>query len=145
MITVVPMAERHLDGIAALERACFSDPWSRASIASELQNEWSLWFVAENDGEVAGYVGSQLVPPEADVMNLAIGAAWRRQGVAQTLLNTLFSALRERKITSLALEVRESNAAAQSLYGKNGFVLAGRRPKYYVNPIEDARILRKEL
>ena len=60
-------------------------------------------------------------------------------------MNTLFSALREREITSLALEVRESNVAAQSLYEKNGFVLAGRRPKYYVNPIEDARILRKEL
>ncbi len=145
MITVVPMAERHLDGIAALERACFSDPWSRTSIASELANEWSLWFVAQDGETVAGYVGSQLVPPEADMMNLAVGAQWRRQGVAQQLLNTLFSALREREITSLALEVRESNAAAQSLYEKNGFVLAGRRPKYYVNPIEDARILRKEL
>lgn len=145
MITVVPMQERHLDGIAALERACFSDPWSRTSIASELANEWSLWFVAQDGETVAGYVGSQLVPPEADMMNLAVGAQWRRQGVAQQLLNTLFSALREREITSLALEVRESNAAAQSLYEKNGFVLAGRRPKYYVNPIEDARILRKEL
>ena len=145
MITVVPMAERHLDGIAALERACFSDPWSRTSIASELANEWSLWFVAQDGETVAGYVGSQLVPPEADMMNLAVGAQWRRQGVAQQLLNTLFSALREREITSLALEVRESNAAAQSLYEKNGFVLAGRRQKYYVNPNEDARILRKEL
>lgn len=145
MITVVPMQERHLDGIAALECACFSDPWSRTSIASELANEWSLWFVAQDGETVAGYVGSQLVPPEADMMNLAVGAQWRRQGVAQQLLNTLFSALREREITSLALEVRESNAAAQSLYEKNGFVLAGRRQKYYVNPIEDARILRKEL
>ena len=105
MITVVPMQERHLDGIAALERACFSDPWSRTSIASELANEWSLWFVAQDGETVAGYVGSQLVPPEADMMNLAVGAPWRRQGVAQQLLNTLFSALREREITSLALEV----------------------------------------
>lgn len=145
MISVVPMAERHLDGVAALERACFADPWSRASIASELENEWSLWFVAEDGGTVVGYVGSQLVPPEADMMNLAVDAAWRRQGVAQQLLHTLFSALRERGIASLALEVRESNTSAQALYEKNGFALAGRRPKYYVNPPEDARILRKEL
>ena len=139
------MAERHLDGVAALERACFADPWSRASIASELENEWSLWLVAEDGGTVVGYVGSQLVPPEADMMNLAVDAAWRRQGVAQQLLHTLFSALRERGITSLALEVRDSNTSAQALYEKNGFVLAGRRQKYYVNPTEDARILRKEL
>ena len=145
MISVVPMAERHLDGVAALERACFADPWSRASIASELENEWSLWLVAEDGGTVVGYVGSQLVPPEADMMNLAVDAAWRRQGVAQQLLHTLFSALRERGITSLALEVRDSNTSAQALYEKNGFVLAGRRQKYYVNPTEDARILRKEL
>lgn len=145
MSSILPMQERHLDAIAALEAACFSDPWSRNSIASELKNEWSLWLVAEEQETVIGYIGSQLVPPEADVMNLAVAPEKRRQGTAQQLLDALFSALKARGITSLALEVRKSNLAAQKLYEKNGFAQAGCRKSYYVNPQEDALILRKEL
>lgn len=145
MIRIVPMQERHLDAIAALEIACFSDPWSRNSIASELRNKWSLWLVAEDKEEVAGYVGSQLVPPEADVMNLAVAPEKRRNGVAQRLLEALILELKSREINSLALEVRASNLAAQKLYEKNGFQQVGCRKKYYVNPQEDALILRKEL
>ena len=145
MIRIVPMQERHLDAIAALEIACFSAPWSRNSIASELRNKWSLWLVAEDKEEVAGYVGSQLVPPEADVMNLAVAPGKRRNGVAQRLLEALILELKSREINSLALEVRASNLAAQKLYEKNGFAQVGCRKNYYVNPREDALILRKEL
>ena len=145
MIRIVPMQERHLDAIAALEIACFSAPWSRNSIASELRNKWSLWLVAEDKEEVAGYVGSQLVPPEADVMNLAVAPGKRRNGVAQRLLEALILELKSREINSLAREGRASNLAAQKLYEKNGFQQVGCRKKYYVNPQEDALILRKEL
>ena len=145
MTEIMPMAERHLDAIAALEKQCFSDPWSRASVAAELSSVWSFWLVAEEDGTLAGYVGSQLVPPEADMMNLAVAPERRREGIGQRLLDTLCTELRARGITSLALEVRVSNTAARALYEKNGFALAGCRKKYYVNPVEDALILRKEL
>ena len=87
MIAILPLAECHIDAIAALEKRCFSDPWSRNSIVSELNNEWSFWLVAVDGDTVAGYIGSQLVPPEADVMNLAVAPAYRRQGVGQSLLN----------------------------------------------------------
>ena len=69
----------------------------------------------------------------------------RRNGVAQRLLEALILELKSREINSLALEVRASNLAAQKLYEKNGFQQVGCRKKYYVNPQEDALILRKEL
>ena len=78
-------------------------------------------------------------------MNLAVAPEKRRMGVAQRLLDALFLELRARGITSLALEVRTSNLAAQKLYEKNGFVQVGCRKNYYLNPREDALILRKEL
>ena len=78
-------------------------------------------------------------------MNLAVAPEKRRMGVAQRLLDALFLELRARGITSLALEVRASNLAAQNLYEKNGFAQVGCRKNYYVNPREDALILRKEL
>ena len=41
------MEASHVPHIAALEKTCFSDPWSENSIASELENPLSLWLVAE--------------------------------------------------------------------------------------------------
>ena len=93
----------------------------------------------------AGYIGSQSLPPEADVLNLAVAPDCRRQGLGRKLLCTLTELLHSRGIESLSLEVRPTNQAALALYSDLGFAQVGRRPKYYVNPTEDALILRKEL
>ena len=142
---IVPMQETHIAQIAALEKRCFSDPWSEASVRSELSNPLSYWLVAQEDGKLIGYVGSQSVPPEADVMNLAVAPEWRNKGIGRALMTALIAQLHSRGITALFLEVRVGNLPAQSLYQSLGFVEAGRRPKYYVNPTEDALILRKGL
>lgn len=142
---IVPMQEAHIAQIAALEKQCFSDPWSEVSVRSELSNPLSDWLVAEEDGKLIGYVGSQSVPPEADVMNLAVAPEWRKKGIGRALMKALIAQLHSRGITALLLEVRISNLPAQNLYRGLGFVEVGRRPKYYVNPTEDALILRKEL
>lgn len=131
--------------IAAIEQQCFSDPWNADSIAYELTNPISHWLVAEENGAVLGYVGSQLVPPEADVMNLAVVPTARRKGLGRELMQTLLRDLSAQGIEALFLEVRESNLPAQTLYAALGFVEVGRRKKYYVNPMEDALILRKEV
>lgn len=142
---IVPMREDHVAQVVALEKRCFSDPWSEKSIEFELYNPLSAWLVAETDGVVTGYIGAQSVPPEADVMNLAVSPDCRRQGIGAKLLCAMFELLHGKGIETLFLEVRPSNSAAIALYEANGFVQVGRRPKYYVNPTEDALILRKEL
>lgn len=131
--------------IAQLEIACFSDPWSEKSIASEVENPLSYWLVADDNGTIAGYVGSQSVLDAADMMNLAVAPAYRRKGVAQALVNALVEHLQSKQVIALLLEVRVSNEPAIALYGKMGFEQVGRRPRYYHNPREDALILRKEL
>ncbi len=142
---IVRMNETHVAQIAQMEKLCFSDPWSERSIASELENELSFWLVYEQDGKAVGYVGSQSVPPECDIMNVAVAPGSRKQGIAQALLCELMCNLRKNGIESLTLEVRASNAPAIALYHKLGFEIVGRRPRYYVNPKEDALIMRREL
>ena len=139
------MNEQHIAEVAALETECFSDPWSENSIASELDNPLSLWLVAESFGEVVGYVGSQTVLDEADMMNLAVAPMYRRQGIAEALVSELCRRLTENCVTTLSLEVRESNAPAVCLYEKLGFTPAGVRPNYYFHPRENALILKKKL
>lgn len=131
--------------IAELEKRCFSDPWSEKSIASEVHNPLAYWLVAEDGGEILGYIGSQSVLDAADVMNLAVSPDHRRKGIGEKLIKALTRHLQEHGVIALLLEVRVSNAPAIRLYEKLGFVQVGRRPRYYTNPREDALILRKEL
>ncbi len=141
---ICPMEACHTEQVAELEQLCFSDPWSLNSVNSELTNPLSLWLVALEDHQVVGYIGSQTVLDEADIMNVAVHPARRRKGVAAALLTELQSRLKEKTVHSLTLEVRASNEAAISLYSRLGYLQVGRRPNYYRNPKEDALILRKE-
>lgn len=144
MINILPMKESHVSAVAELEALCFSDPWSQNSIASEIDNPLSFWLVAVMDGTVVGYVGSQTVMGETDMMNVAVHPQYRRCGIARSLISALIEALQERGSCSLTLEVRASNSSAIALYESIGFLEVGIRRNYYRNPKEDARILRKE-
>ena len=95
--------------------------------------------------KVVGYIGSQTVLDESDMMNVAVHPDYRRRGIAEALVLALADELATHSSRSLALEVRESNAPAIALYEKLGFVQIGLRKNYYRNPKEDALILRKVL
>ena len=138
------MESAHVSQVAQLEKLCFSAPWSENSISSELTNPLSCWLVALDGDRVAGYVGSQTVLDESDMMNIAVDPQYRRQGIAQALVEELVKCLARKESRCLTLEVRASNAGAIALYGKLGFVQVGLRKNYYRNPREDAMILRKE-
>ena len=141
---VVPMRRCHVPQVAALEKVCFSDPWSEQSVAGELSNPLSVWLVCVEKDRVLGYVGSQTVLGETDMMNVAVSPDARRRGIAEKLILELVEQLKKRDSHCLTLEVRASNAPAIALYEKLQFTQVGRRPNYYRNPKEDALILRKE-
>ena len=141
---ILPMIAAHVAAVAALEKTCFSDPWSEKSVKSELENPLSLWLVAMEGDRLAGYVGSQTVMDETDMMNVAVHPDFRRQGVARALILALIGELKKRGSRCLTLEVRASNDPARALYESLGFAHVGTRRNYYQNPKEDALILRKE-
>ena len=142
---IVKMNESHVASVAAIEKECFGrDAWSEKSVSGELTNALALWLVAVEGETVAGYVGSQTVCNETDMMNVAVTADFRRRGIGEKLVTALVEELKAIESHSLTLEVRASNTPAQALYEKLGFAEVGRRPRYYQNPKEDALILRKE-
>lgn len=140
----IKMSIEHVKQIADLESVCFSAPWSENAISGELTNPLSLWIVAVDGERVAGYVGSQSVMGEADMMNLAVGPEYRRTGIGKTLVKVLCEMLAQTGVNSITLEVRASNDSAIALYHGLGFEQVGMRPGYYSNPKENALILRKE-
>jgi ribosomal protein S18 acetylase RimI-like enzyme len=96
-----------------------------------------------------------------ELENMAVAENWRRQGVGGRLLVAGLqwcrawgfagmSADRSRPFeksiprTGLWLEVRASNRGAIAFYERAGFRVTGHRPAYYVQPVEDAILMRKE-
>ena len=138
------MCGKDIPQLAGLEKICFSDPWSDSAFSYELSNPLSVWLVAVDGDIIAGYIGSQTVMDESDMMNVAVAPQYRRQGIAEKLILELIQVLVQRGSKSLSLEVRKSNISAIALYEKLNFVQVGCRPNYYRNPKEDALIMRKE-
>ena len=137
----VKMNESHVSAVAELERQNFSEPWPEIAVRSELTNKLALWLVALDGKTVVGYVGSQTVLQEADMMNIAVSDCHRRRGIARALVGEL---IRRLDAYQLTLEVRASNAPAIALDEQLGFQQVGLRKNYYHKPKEDALILRKE-
>ena len=97
MISYAIMDQSHVKQVAQLEAVCFSAPWSEGSVRSELTNPLSLWLVALEENRVVGYVGSQSVLGESDMMNLAVMPEYRGQGIATELVCRLISSYLQRE------------------------------------------------
>lgn len=135
--------ETVLDALEALERLCFSDPWSREAFRQTLAGtQVSLLTLGE---EIEAYLLFLGVAPEGEILNLAVHPKRRRQGLASHLMQALDVYCRAHGIDTLYLEVRASNTAALTLYEKEGFVRTGVRRRYYRHPTEDAILMVKTL
>lgn len=139
------LGEEHIPQIAAMERACFTDPWSESALRDELLSPLARYFVCTQEGQVLGYIGTRMVLDECQVANVAVSPSCRRQGVASFLMEAMLDFCRREGMNLVTLEVRVSNSAAQALYEKFGFQKTGIRPGYYQSPPEDAVLMSLEL
>ena len=128
-------------GIAALERECFSLPWSEQIISLQLGGPGKVMLAAEENGCLAGYMGLQYVLDEGYISNVCTAPEHRRRGVASALIDEMISRAAALELAFLSLEVRASNSPAIALYRGKGFVDVGVRPGYYEKPAEDAIIM----
>jgi ribosomal-protein-alanine N-acetyltransferase len=141
-----PARSADLGQVLAIEERSFSDPWPRAALLSELQaDQMRMPMVAERDGRVVAYLMAWQVVDHLHVLNLAVAKEQRRLGIGSQLL---LAALREaiaRGLRIATLEVRPSNTAARAFYEQHGFVVVGRRRRYYADTGEDAIIMNRSL
>ncbi|GER92563.1 ribosomal-protein-alanine N-acetyltransferase [hot springs metagenome] len=131
--------------VVSIERLSFSMPWSETSFRSEIYSRYSITRVAELNGIVVGYICVKHVADECHLLNLAVHPDYRRRGIAKVLLDNMIRELKIEGCRFFYLEVRASNYTARRLYEGVGFNMVGIRKGYYVNPVEDAIIMMKEL
>ncbi len=140
--SIIPIKHRHIKDIATLEKVCFSTPWSEQTI-TDAYKTGTKFFVAEKGNKVLGYVGLSAIIDEGYITNIAVFPEYRKMGVGSALLKCLFNFAKEKELSFISLEVRESNADAISLYKKFEFIEEGKRKNFYSLPTEDALILTK--
>ena len=125
--------------LSILKESPEASMWSRESLMESASRGIAL--VAELDGSIAGILVGRAAADEFEILNLAVGKAWRRRGAASQLVASAVTRAQSEGAAQVHLEVRASNAGAIALYEKMGFRISGRRPNYYREPVEDAVLL----
>ena len=130
-----------IPAVAALERAEFPDGADEGMLARLWETDGGVILIAEEGGNLLGYVWARFVLDEGDIGNVAVAPDSRRRGIGAALLKALFAESERRGAAVLQLEVRESNAPAIALYTGAGFVPVGKRKNFYSNPAENAVLM----
>ena len=158
-ISYFELAYDDIGQISALEKDFFSTPWSEASIGHYAEAGNTIFVVARSteclswefeDGirevpKVVGYAAIFCAADEGNLVSIGVRPEYREMGIASELLDICYEMAADRGVTSINLEVRESNEPAIRLYEKEGFVKTGKRPRFYRNPEEDALLYIKSL
>ena len=137
----------HLEGAAALEKLCFSNPWSAKSLELLTNDGIGVGYLCtapaapQTDPTVTAYGGMLITVDEGQITNIAVHPDYRRKGLGAAILRSLLRHAKDAKLDSVSLEVRASNTAAIRLYEQAGFVEAGRRKGFYQKPTEDALVM----
>lgn len=148
------MTLQDVSAVAAIEKMCFSLPWSEQSLIDSVKREDTMFLVCEEFDEknsddtgdvnsnIAGYIGMYLSFDEGDITNVAVSPAHRKKGYGEALVSKAKELAKEKQLEMILLEVRVSNAPAISLYKKMGFEELGIRKNFYEHPVEDAIIMK---
>ncbi len=133
-ITLRPLRVADLPAVIAVEAELFPEPWSWRMYEEELTELPGRHYVCAMVGEhFAGWAGCSVQVGEGHVMTIGTLVPFRRQGVAQALLEDLITAATDLGASRLILEVAASNTAAQALYRKSHFAPVGLRRGYYAH------------
>ena len=143
-VTVCRLSDAYIAQAVSLSLEVFAGG-SVDSLTSCFTNEANRFFAAISDGQLVGFGGYSIAADQADVIDVAVAPAYRRRGIARTLMQTTLSDAAERGASQIFLEVRASNVPAAALYTALGFTACGVRKNYYKNPREDAVLMTRPL
>jgi len=148
------MTEHDLLEVVEIEEASGLSRWGFEAYHEELMHGHdALMFVArlaravdfESERRVLGFIASRLVADELHINNVAVRLEHRRAGIGSMLLEAVINEGAAKRAQKAFLEVRAGNAAAQALYARCGFRIAGLRRGYYSDPLEDALVMSRTI
>lgn len=143
--TLRPMADSDLPEVVRIEQQCYPDAWPEEEFIFYLEHRRATCLVADQSGEIAGFIIFVKQWRRLYITDVAVAPSHRRQGLASLMVQHVIDELSRRSLRRIILEVRKSNAAAQSCYRQLGFREGGVKPGYYPDNGEDAVIMEYRL
>lgn len=140
-MTLREMMVEDLDQVMEIEQDLFRVPWTREGYFTFLTRNDAMFLVVEEKGQILAYCGLLMVLDEGDVTNVAVRRDRQKEGIGNFLIESLIRLAEGLGVTTIHLEVRQSNETALRLYERNGFTRDGIRKNYYENPVEDAILM----
>lgn len=131
LVTIRPFEFDDSRELLEIEEAIFNEP-NPLLYAMIESRPMEGFLVAEEDGEIVGYLLGTLLMDEARILLIAVKDKHRRRGIGSRLANEYIESVRGRA-SMIRLEVRTSNLAAQTFYFKLGFRFIGMVNNYYRN------------
>ncbi|MGI6377694.1 ribosomal protein S18-alanine N-acetyltransferase [bacterium] len=139
------MQKEDLPLILEAEQRLYLNPWNKEAYLQELeQNKFAYLFVLCEEGKIAGYYGFWLVDDYATVTKIGVLPEFQGHGLAKILVQDLLSRCQKAEVSSIDLEVRESNSKAIALYQEFNFKAVHIRKNYYPDG-ENAILMLKKL
>ncbi|WP_244148965.1 GNAT family N-acetyltransferase [Desulfonatronum thioautotrophicum] len=147
MSRVLLLSRADLSEVVALEAEHFPAPWSLEQFQSSYDRGMCRVHGVRDGAILIGYTSCLVLPPEMEILNMAMLPIFRRRGFGRALVTAALKDGIANGISVCHLEVDETNLAALSLYSALGFTQIGRRRGYYHDPqgIKDAVLMRCEL
>lgn len=130
-LQITAATDADVDAVHGIEQASFPAPWRREFFAAELLADSRFNIVAKKGGVVVGYLFGMWIFDEMHVNKIAVASGHRRQRIAETLMQRCFAFAHAHGITTISLEVRQSNRAAQEFYRSLDFETSYIRKRYY--------------
>lgn len=130
--------------VAALEQACFDDPWGADSVAGEITGGGRIVRVAETTSGILGWSSTSVVAETADLLRVAVEPSARGRGLGRVLVDDVLRHAGDAGAERVLLEVAEPNTPARALYAATGFREIHRRRRYYADGA-DALVLERVL
>ena len=128
--------------LAALERRCFTEPWTAADYDRlRARPGAAAWVLRDGEGRALAFVCFRQAADELEIYRIAVAPERRREGWGGRLLGEVLVFAARAGASRVFLEVRAGNRAARRLYEAAGFRQVGLREGYFREPREDAVVL----
>ena len=131
---VEPATLRDAPALAQIHAASFHRGWGEGEFETMLSERNTLVHRLRMGRKIIGFSVSRLAADEAEILSIAVAEGHRGRGLSGNLLLTHLGHLAGRGVQTVFLEVEENNQPARRLYEWAGFVVVGRRERYYKQP-----------
>lgn len=143
-----PLTRANLDEVLRLNMRCFpeGENYTKHTFSYLLNEPGTLSYrTVTESGEMAGFVFVMVNSDgAAHITTVGVAPEHRRRRIAERMLAHLEYVLRQKGVSTIVLEVRIGNIAAQDLYRGLGYIVMQRLESYYNNG-EDGLLMLKSL